>query len=318
MKKVLFLICLSLLVSVGFGQSDVQTQNGIRRPPTAEERRNEDFEQRRDAMRRLSNQKPELSLPKEKKLTSSEIKKMKAVTRISKEEKAKHKSFLKRSKTGIFRLLPDYDCETKQVIRVDGKCKNFVPGIWIYSFRWKDYPNRLFQDISYKEDEIYSDGLLTQGILVSLGDTPLENINLESQGLKYLVDFVPQSDIKLVNGQYRELANGIIQDGFSYSNKVKVKENNSYALRSIAYDYKDKWKSRLWEKNIGEATKDERKFLGIEYDKREDSIYIFRVVSKSEDGGITVIWQRLQKQDSPKITFEEDEKLRDFKSLDAI
>jgi hypothetical protein len=37
------------------------------------------------------------------------------------------------------------------------------------------------------------------------------------------------------------------------------------------------------------------------------------VIRKADDGGITIVWKRLSKEESPKITYKEDEKLRDFK-----
>ncbi len=316
MKKLLFFLFVALFAPNLFGQSDVQTQSGVRNPQTMEEVRNEDFQRRRAALSRAMSIRPELSTPRNKRLTSEERRRVKIATKVSKEVKNQYRNFLKQSNTGIFRLFPDFGCETKNVIRVDGDCKDFIPGRWAYSFRLKSYSNKTFHDISFKKDKFIVKSLLTQGILVDLGDSSIDDISLDQKSLEYLVNFVPANDRKKASEQYKELSVGVEKNGFKYSNNLTVKEDTTYALRLIAYKYKDEYSTRLWQKNIGKATDEERKFFGIQYDKRNDSIFLFRIVKKSDDdAGITIIWKRLSKKKSPKLIYEKAEKLKGFKSL---
>jgi hypothetical protein len=86
----------------------------------------------------------------------------------------------------------------------------------------------------------------------------------------------------------------------------------TYALRVVAYQTKDKYISRFSKKNK-EFTAVDDKFFALKYDKRNDYIFAFRVIRIREDGGITILWKELSKQKSPKIVFEKEEKLADFK-----
>ena len=312
MKKILILLCISIAAPNLFGQSDVETPNGVPNPRTPREIRNDDFQRRRANMDYLIGLKPERSR-KRRKYSSAELKKIRLATRVHKEDKIKYKSFLKKKNTGIFRLLPDFNCETDNLIKVDGDCKNFVPGRWSYSFRLKDYTHRVFHDLIFKRDRLITDSLLNQGILVSLGDRAIEDISLQSPGLEFLVNFKPENERNGAKQQYREISRSIEKDGFIYSNIVKIGNNTTYALRVIAYGYKDKWDTRLWPKHIEKANEEERKFAGLKYDKRNDSIYVFRTIRQSEDGGVTILWKQLKKTKSAKLLYQKDERLKDFK-----
>ena len=155
-----FLIILLFTVSIATqdlsAQSDVMTPSGRRSRRTIKEINDADFERRRLAMSVLGNQKPELKRKSKKTLTKAERKRLKEVTRVHKEDLVKYKSFLKQSKTGIFRILPDFGCETKQLIKIDGDCSNFVPGRWAYSFRRKAYGGEDFHDIIFKKTVLKS------------------------------------------------------------------------------------------------------------------------------------------------------------------
>ncbi len=313
MKKILVLLVICACGQFVFGQSDIQTQSGRRNARTLEEIKRDNLGKRMGDMSRISNARREISLSGNKKLSGKERKRIENIAKVDEEIKNKYKSFLKKSNTGIFRLLPDFECETKNVIRLDGDCKIFVPGLWTYSFRSEDYSDRNIYDITFKGDELTTGSLLSQGILVSLGDKSLDSILLSSAGLSFLTDFKPATEFEAINKQYREISEGIEQNGFTFSNTQQMKVNTTYALRVIAYKYKDKWKSRMNEKNVFQATDVERRFHILNFDERNDSIYIFRIVDKSADGGVAILWKRLTKEESPKIIFEKNEKLRDFK-----
>lgn len=236
------------------------------------------------------------------------------IAKVDEELKEQYKTFLKQSNTGIFRFLPDFDCETEKIIKVGNDCSNFVSGLWAYSFRRENYSNSETGDLVFKRDELQTGGLLSQGILVSLGDRPLDSVSLDSRELSFLTNFEPATELEKINEQYKRISEGIEQNGLFISNKQKVKVDNTYALRVIAYRVKDKWGSRFNDRNSSRVTKEERKFIYLMSDERNDSIYIFRIINKrDDDGGLTVLWKRLSKEKSPKINYRKDESLRDFK-----
>lgn len=247
--KRLWIIAINLMIISGAqsvlaqstGNSDTFRPGGPG-TPTVREIQERDFENRRRALEQLKQMKPEPRVEKTKELTKEEKKRFKEVITPDEEDLIKYENFLKQSKTGIFRLLPDFDCEPKNLIRVDGDCANFVPGTWAYSFRQKDYSNADFHDINFKDNFLISNGFLTQGILVSLGDVPLENVSLTSDGMKYLIDFQPETTRQTALEQSKQIRNSIKSDNYIYSNKAKVEANMTYAMRLVAYRYKDKFK----------------------------------------------------------------------------
>ena len=309
MKKLLTSFVILIGIQFCFGQNNRNSDY------SRERQREYEVQKGLSDLNNLGNMRPEISVRGTKRLTKEEIKKINAAVAPNSEDLKKFAVFLKQSDTGIFRLLPDFGCETKNLIKVSGDCANFIPGKWAYSFRLKDYGNEDFHDISFKKNDLFIDSLLTQGILVSLGDLDLDKITLNSKGLNFLTNFIPETDKKTVGEQYEQISNGIENNGFIYTNNLKVEENTTYALRIIAYKFKDKWSTRLWYKNADKLSVDERKFAGIDYDKRSDSLFVFRVIRKNDVGDITIVWKQLSKQKSPKIVYEEDEKLTDFKTV---
>src|SRR6185369_2114891 len=106
----------------------------------------------------------------------------------------KYEQFLEQPKTGIFRLMPDIGCtENVNVIKVDADCLNFIPESSYYSFREKEHTIELLADIRLNSGFLISDGVLSQGILVYLGETDLEKITPESEGMDFISRFSPDS-----------------------------------------------------------------------------------------------------------------------------
>lgn len=282
--------------------------------PEFKDTREEDFKKRSDEMsadlkRAQANSELSGRLP-----TKEELERINAIVAPAKEDLAKYKDFLKQKNTGIFRLMPDYGCESKNLIRLDGDCAKSVPGKWAYSFRKNGYSNENFHDIWFTEGKLISEALLSQALLVSLGDVPLDDLTAASAGMRFLLDFEPSAEKAIIRSQFHLISGGFENYGFLYSNKVNVKENNTYALRVVAYQMDDKFYDRFSKKNFKDLTSADGKFIWIRYDKRIDLIIAFRIVKTGDDGGITIVWKQLSKQKPPKIVFEKHEKLADFRN----
>ncbi len=244
-------------------------------------------------------------------LTKEEKARIRKILTPNAEDLIKYKDFLQMSNTGIFRLFPDFDCESEGVIRVDGNCANLVPGSWNYSFRQKDYSDSDFLDVRLKDGNLIGEGFLSQEILVRLGDVPLENVSPASGGIKFLMGFTPETESEKVKRQFAQIANGIETDGYKYAKRVKAEENTTYAMRIVAYRNEDKTINRLSGKN---ATADDFKFINSNHiDKRIDLTVAFRIVRRDENGGITILWKEINRRDTPKIVFAKNEKPSDIK-----
>lgn len=228
--------------------------------------------------------------------------------RIDAGDYARYTEFLKGEKTGIFKLFPDYDCVSKDVIKVDGNCKDFVFASSSWSFRTVSYSHPLYHDLGYNHGEIYSNAFFSQGILVALGDVPIENATQDRAGMKFLIDFEIASDPAKARNAAVRLKTGIESGGFTYASHFTPAENMTYALRSISYNIANSLPP------VSDATSmSEMRFHTLAMDKRADEIVVFRVVRKGADGGLTIVWRELSRSEAPKIKFAKGEKFVDFK-----
>lgn len=209
----------------------------------------------------------------------------------------KYKTFLQESNSGIFRLIPESSASSKGSICVGGNCVDVLVSASSYSFRQKDYSDDLVLDIRLKNENLISDGFLAQGIIVELGNIDLENVSLSSEGINFLINFKPETEILKAKNQYSEIAKGVKFDNYNYTNSVKITENKTYAMRSIAYKYD---LNKLDDLIVKQGT-DDIKYRALKRDKRDDSIIAFRIIRKEGDGTITVLWRRLSNQEAPKI-----------------
>jgi hypothetical protein len=296
-------------------QDDVQTPDKVRRKPTIEQIRNRDFDRRRREMARVSNLPRESSKRRMKGLSKEDRRRFKEATNPSREDLLRYKEFLKQSNTGIFRLLPDYECETENIVKVDGECAGFVPGAWSYSFRRDNYSDKYLHDVGLRRDVFFSRSLLNQGIFVSLGDIPVEKVDLNSVALKFVVGFEPGATKDQAASQFKDLEAGLKRGGFVYSNMIRLAPDTTYVLRVIAYRFSERRMARNWEANDDRFSDPETRVRDLKLDKRNDSVIAFRVIRKSDDGGVTIIWKRLAKSKSPKLIFKEGEKLADFGNM---
>ena len=225
------------------------------------------------------------------------------------EDLVKYKNFLSQPKTGLFRLFPDLGCESNSQVRIDGDCVNAIAYSWSYSFRQNDYSNDLLFDIRLKDGSLISDGFHLQGILVDLGDIPLGSISAADEGIKFLIEFKPETRFEDIRKQFIQIEKGIVSNNYFYAKNVKVRENTTYAARFIAYKRQNDLRSlfRNGESHI------ENTYFSLNIDKRTDLTMTFRVVRKDVDGNITILWKELNHQSSPKLVFRKDVKLSDIK-----
>jgi hypothetical protein len=106
------------------------------------------------------------------------------------------------------------------------------------------------------------------GFLVSLGDTPLERITLESPTVQYLASLVTPTVEPEAREQQRKSGTGIIIGADRYKNRLPVAVGGSYILRSVNYD-------------------------------RSDVLVAFRIVRQDTDGSLILQWKKLREFPTP-------------------
>ena len=202
----------------------------------------------------------------------------------------KYALFLRQPDTGIIKLHADSSCaENTKVVPAKENCVPYsMPGAGTaYSFRVESHRIPRLADLILSKNVLKTYADMQQGIMVSLGDVPLEEVTLQTRGLKYLVDFEPPSDVESLSKFGTELNAGIKADGFVYGFGVYVKKQVTFALRSIAY----KGKVMRSVKGIN--------YNELDFDKRKDIIVAFRVIDQEAGGNITLLWKMLSQKDSP-------------------
>ena len=207
-------------------------------------------------------------------------------------DSAKYARFLDQPRTGIFRLMPDIGCtENINIIRADAVCLNFIPESSYYSFREKEHTIEMLADIRLRNGFLISDGILSQSILVHLGETALEKIAPVSPGLEYLSNYTPDAQSADAQKQYLQLMRGVKVGNFEYKKAWPTIENATYALRVVAY------KGSVY-----------RSFRGYRFDvlfgdKRIDITIAFRVIRKETDGGVTLLWKEIERREAPRLVY---------------
>lgn len=211
----------------------------------------------------------------------------------------RYADFLRQPNTGIFKLNADVRCsENSGVIAATENCLQYkMPGAGTaFSFRVESYRIPRLADLVLAKDVLKTDGILQHGIMVNLGDVPLENVTPETSGLEYLVNFKPvKTDTEFLKID-NELKAGIKNDGFIYRLGFYVSDKATFALRSVAY------KGNFLRSVNGEI------YDEFEFDKRKDTLVIFRVVERDASGNVTILWKMLSRRDAPTLKFEKSNK----------
>jgi hypothetical protein len=205
---------------------------------------------------------------------------------------AKYAGFLRQPKTGLTKLIDDKGCaeNTKVVVATENCLKYTMPGAGSsFSFRAGRYRIPRLADITFTNKSFLAAGVLLHGIFVNLGDVPLEQATLRTKGLKYLVEFQPETDYEKGVKIDAQLIRGVRQDGFLYRRGLYMDENATFALRSIAYEGK-------YYRAVRNVTYNE-----LDFDERKDIIVVFRIVEKDADDNVTILWKLLQEKDSPEV-----------------
>jgi len=113
------------------------------------------------------------------------------------------------------------------------------------------------------------------GVLVALGDTPLETVTPVTEGVTGLTNIIPPDDYLEASALSRRNRAGFAMDRFKYGSSLPVLLNTTYVLRSTS-------------------------------NKRADLLIAFRVVRVASDGDVTIVWRKLKTYPKPSWKRRED------------
>lgn len=217
----------------------------------------------------------------------------------------KYAVFLRQPDVGIIKLNADSSCvESSEIAVAKETCQQYaIPGAGTaYSFRFESYRLPRLADLILSKGILKTDGVLQQGMMVNLGDISLQDVTLQTKGLKYLVDFKPAADVESLLEIDRKLSKGIEVDGFLYRLGFYVNDQVTFALRSIAYKgkYMRSVKGILYNE--------------LDFDKRKNIIVAFRVVETEASGNVTILWKMLSQGNAPVLKIKQTKENQQTKS----
>lgn len=202
----------------------------------------------------------------------------------------RYDAFLKQRDTGIVKLNADSSCLSDvDVVVASEKCIVFkMPGAGVaYSFRTESYRLPRLADVILLDGIFKTGGVYQQVTMADIGDVPIDQLSLDTKGMKFLVDMKPVLDSDEFLRFDKEIAQGIESGGYLYRKGHPVRENATFVLRSIAY------RGRFL------RTVDGIQYDELDFDRRRDVIVGFRVVEKDPDGNITILWKKFKDVESP-------------------
>ena len=171
---------------------------------------------------------------------------------------------------GLIRLLPreTYDSDVKN----ENKYKLTLRGGGAYySFV------RLTHEYGYGSDISLYDGWLSTGfaganygIMTTLGNTPLENITVETPAAQFLATHTPPSEEPKARIEQTRWGKGEMIDGTTYGERLRMSVNTTYLVRSVDYN-------------------------------TSDVLVAFRVVRVDTDGSAIILWKLLKSYSIPKL-----------------
>ena len=231
--------------------------------------------------------------------------------RIKASDAAPYAELLKSDTAGIVKIFPWMNCATATVIRVDEECSAYVPMSSDFSFRQRAYIDHSYEDIGFNEGVFSNRSFFTQAGFIELGDTPLDQKLVNDQRVAVLSK-VADKDATIDDARVTasRLKATFQIDGVQVSWQVTPSVGNTYALRVIAY----RFAGSVPPPTSGSSTT-ELRFLSLNADKRDDLTVAFRVLSKDENGGLTIVWKELRRTDAPKLKLTKGQPLSDFRML---
>lgn len=295
--RLLVVSAVVVFTSAGFGQSPGPTPRPDGRPNTQLSTLGEEnarFDRLR-SIEKMSPKSPRKDHPlldrktgMYRKASEEEIR----ILSVDESHLSKYAAFLTQSGTGIIKLSSEWSCISDgDLVVATEECANFkMPGAGTaFSFRVDSYRLPRLADLVLFKGMFGADGVLQQFALVQLGSIDVEQVTLETEGMKYLADLEPIRDRDSFPSFDSTITRGIDSGGFTYRKGHPVVYGATYALRSIAFRGK-------YPRSIGGVEYDE-----MDYDRRRDIIVAFQVIGLDSAGNATIVWKRLRDLESPRL-----------------
>lgn len=186
-------------------------------------------------------------------------------------DRAAYADFLALPDTGIIRILPreTYD-ETSG--RPSALTMRGGGAYYCFADRLHEYGHG--SDLGLEQGE-FAVGFAgaDYGLLVAIGDVPIESVTLSHPAVAYLDGLVTPSLEPEARVMQRKTSAGIQHGDYAYWRRLPATAGTTYAVRSIDYG-------------------------------RYDLLAVFRTIRKDDDGSIVLVWRLLRRYAVPRLSYE--------------
>jgi hypothetical protein len=155
----------------------------------------------------------------------------KKILSVSNADREENATLLSQPDTGIIRLLPreTYDGAKKRGLAING-------GGAFYSFALAKHEYGQGSDIMLEQGD-FSCGFAgaDYGMLLNLGDVPLDQVVADHVSVRALFEYMPTSAEPDARKAQRALWQGMDLSGVVFKNRMPAKVSNTYLLRSVNF-----------------------------------------------------------------------------------
>lgn len=209
-------------------------------------------------------------------------------------------AFLKQENTGLFHLLPKGKYEPGGIVSADSDSETVLPilgGGAFYSFKERTNKFGPWSEILLENDHLIAAPTSKAiGMLTTLGDLPLESVTLDTPGVKFLSTFTPPTHYAEAIALSEKVSRTFEAEGFKYGSDARVLPNTTYVIRPILY------------KKDGYVVSPKDPYTRVNIYRigcdGSDTLIALRIIRRDAEGGVVILWKRLQKFQSLKIKDE--------------
>lgn len=186
------------------------------------------------------------------------------------EDRVAYAEFLRQPQTGLIRILPREAFES-EVYKENKQSLVMRGGGSYYSFTSGNHEYSSTTEIGLERGYLSSGFAGTNyGMLISLGDVPLESVSLQTHAANILASHKAASEVPQARIEQDRTSKGATIDGVTVKSRQPLAANSTYVVRAVNYH-------------------------------ASDALVAFKVIRIDDDGSAIILWKLLQKYPVPEL-----------------